>query len=479
MQRALLQLRAWGSPLPVPRWRQLRIGLAAVSVGGVVGALCLLAPLLALAALAGVAFGLTALRYPLVVCYVMLAAVTLVSGIPRDRLLPVLRPNELLLVLSAGFTLLVLLADQRRRFAVARYAYVALAFAVLLGGTAIAPLLLDFLRGNAAAQDTIMEMTSPLKFFLLFWIFVSLPEREADWHGLIVAALVCGAVVALVGLLQSAGIGAVHALLNSWYPTPHTLNSLGDEGGRITSLMGAWNALGMLLMTTVLIGWAALQVPSMARHRPIICATVGLSLICLLGSGSFAGLFGLVLGVILIELLTNPPIAMIKKLLTSIALAALVVLLAWPLLGPVIEQRLIYQFGQGGDSMLPETFVYRFWIWRDVFWPFIEKHPISGYALDLSLTLRWANAESQYILLLFRFGLLGLSFFFVWVAMMLGWLFRARAASDPLVRMFAATGFALLVVQTISGLTNEVFLFTGAIDYMWMCFALVANRWEK
>jgi hypothetical protein len=61
---------------------------------------------------------------------------------------------------------------------------------------------------------------------------------------------------------------------------------------------------------------------------------------------------------------------------------------------------------------------------------------------------------------------------------MLRWLHRRFTASQGLSRAIAASAFSILVMMSLGGLTNAVFYFSGAADFMWILFGLVVNSEE-
>jgi hypothetical protein len=288
--------------------------------------------------------------------------------------------------------------------------------------------------------------------------------------------LICSALVALVGLLQAAGIGAVKNLLATWYASSHNEASLGARAGRITSLMGAWNALGILMMVTLVIGWSILPTILNQTTRYVVWVCLGLCGICLLASGSFAGLGLTVAGIMMLEVLEKRFWKSIQRLFPIILAMGLFFVLLQPLLMPLIEARLAFQYREGG--ILPQTLVYRFWVWTDVFWPHIVAHPIWGAHLQPPDYFAWTVPESQYVSLLFRFGVIGLIAHLLWVVIMLSWLYRRFTASQGLSRAIAASAFSVLVMMSLGGLTNSVFYFSGAADFMWILFGLVVNSEE-
>jgi hypothetical protein len=482
MRTRLTSLTTWQRTIPwngaVPAWRNttLQYYFMAVLAGAVIGLLCWVSPLLAIVAVFAIGAAIVSLQHPVVLPYVMIAAVTLTSGIVRGKLFPMLRPNELALVLAIGVAVVVLLASRYRRLITPGQIPTIMGFLVLVLGTTVIPVVSYTIRGHQITTDHILDLVAPFQYYLLFWLFVILPQNETDRRRLLVWMLICSALVAVVGLLQAAGIGAIKNLLATWYASSHNEASLESRVGRITSLMGAWNALGILMMATLIIGWAMLPNVAHQTTRYVVWACLGLCGICLLASGSFAGIGLTVAGIMMLELLEKRVWQSIKRLFPIVLAMGVFFVVLQPLLMPLVAARLEYQFGHG--SWVPETLEYRFWIWTDVFWPHIVAHPIWGAYLDAPDYFAWKVPESQYISLLFRFGIVGMVAHLLWVAIVLRWLHRRFTASQGLSRAIAASAFSILVMMSIAGLTNAVFYFSGAADFMWILFGLVVNSEE-
>jgi len=147
-----------------------------------------------------------------------------------------------------------------------------------------------------------------------------------------------------------------------------------------------------------------------------------------------------------------------------------------PLIQPLVRQRLDFQFRHGG--ILPATLVFRFRVWREVFWPAIRENLLWGNHLTIPPTFAWQWAESEYISILFRFGLVGLLAHLAWVGVTLAWLYRIFRQSVGFLRSVVTGALTILVVLSITGLTNAVFTFNGTADYLWIMLALVAGSEE-
>lgn len=471
---------ALGSRLEVSlfRWRQLNHYGVAAGVGIILGLLCLVSPLLALAAVFAVAFFLVALVRPIILCYMMIPAIILTSGMERGRIVPMFKPNEAGLVLALGIMAIILLVNKHRRKVNLMYGKTA--FLLLIPWLVAAPIIVYLLRGTPLSIRDIFWLVAPLQYFLLFWLFAVVPETKTERQQLLLLMLISATIVALVGLAQAAHIGFVIKLLVNWYPSEHLQALVGDgEGGvgRITSLMGAWNSLGILLMATLLIGWSVFPTIKSNIQRIVVLAAMAISGVCLLASGSFAGIGGAVLGVVIIEMLSQRGLRIVPLVVAGLIGGAVIYLLFQSILEPLIASRLNYQFG-GGDST-PQTLSYRFVVWKEVFLPPILEHfpwPVYPTVPD---SYTWPVEESQYIMLMFRIGIFGLIGHLSWVVFTLVWLVSRLRQGDDFFRGMVISAIALIIVMSVSGLTNSVFTFSGATDYMWIMLGLIVNSQEE
>jgi len=277
--------------------------------------------------------------------------------------------------------------------------------------------------------------------------------------------LICGAVVAAVGLLQGAKFGFVTNLLHQWYGSDHEIKAVAY--GRVTSLMSAWNALGIFLMVNLFIAWA------FGIHRPadlgkgLIAVATSLCTVCLIVSGSFASVIGLLVGIFLITFLLHD---INKKIIILFIGLGIIISSSIILFRPLIEQRLNFQFGYGGP--VPQTFIYRIKVWQEIYLPAVQKNLFWGINPTVATTLSWQYTESQYFSLLFRNGLIGFIAFFAWIGITLIWLIRRFRQHHGLLKPVTAIVITIIIILTITGFTNEVFSYAGTADYMWILLAL-------
>lgn len=443
-------------------------------VGCGIGLLFWISPWVALGLVTGVIFCIVALSKPIILCYLMIAAVALTGGVERSRLLPLLRPNELTLLLSAILAFPVILADKHRCIRVSRYVIIALV--ILISGTVFIPAMSYLLRGTQLSISDMFTLLAPLQYILLFWLFAYVPGGEQERREIIQWMLFCGSIVAVVGLMQAARIDFVAKMLNRWYASDHTARATQAGASRVTSLMAAWNALGIFLMVNILISWALLPSIEIGVYKVNLIGAMILSALCLLVSGSFAGVFGLIIGALLTEVFVQRGIRSLPILVVIVVGVLVSVLFLWPFIKPLIRGRLNFQYRHGG--IIPQTLVFRFHVWRNVFCPVIRDNILLGVSLTIPSTFAWHAFESQYLLLLYYFGLGGLIAHLFWLGLMLYWLYQRLRKSGVFLRAIVTGTLSVLVVLSIAGLTNAVFTFSGAADYLWIMFALISGSEE-
>lgn len=445
-------------------WGRVEPYLWAILIGAVLAGATLVSPLIGVGVVVGVLFAALALTQPVVLCYVLVASVVFLSGMPRGELVPLFIPNEPLLVLSAGVAFFVALARGKAR-GVPRH--VMLALALMAFGTAIIPAVAYYLRDFPLTTADLFNLVAPIQYIVLVWLFASLPRDGNDRYQIVQFMLACGSLVALIGLMQAVGFSPVVALITTFYPNEHLASAA--ELGRVTSILGAWNSLGNFLMINLILVLAMQGYKQRTRLGSLnLMTNLALCGACLLASGSYASLIGLVLSLFIVKGFDRRGWKIIIVLLLGMGIAGF-------FLQNLILERLAYQYRSGG--IIPETLAYRFKVWQDIYFPLIEQNPIWGITPTFAGRFTWAWAESQYLYLLVRSGLVSLIGHLGYVITLMVWAFKTfkdRLTHDELTHQLAIALFAILAVLTIMGLTNEVFTSSGAVDYLWMIVGLIA-----
>ncbi len=441
---------------------QLEPYVWACVLGAAIGASSFVSPLIPAGVILGAGAAALALSYPVVMCYALIAAVTFLSGMPRGGLIPMLIPNEPLLVVSAGMTFLIVML-RRDRVTISRYVSAALAIMVL--GTALIPVIAYYARAFPLAIGDVLNLVAPIQYIVLMWLFARLPRSEEDRYKLVQFMLVCASIVALIGLMQAMRISFISNFIATVYDSHHVRDAA--QYGRVTSVLGAWNALGNYLMLNLLIVFSLQGYEKLGRWGKLnLIATLAFSAACLLATGSFASLGGLAAGIVVIKFFDRRGLKLLVLLACGMIVGAL-------LLQDLIIGRLEYQFGGTGDSLVPATFAYRIKIWVEVYLPVIGRNPLWGLTPNFS-ELGWPWAESQYLYLMVRSGVVSLVAHLLYVIILMGWAYRRIRFAVGLNRAMAIALFTLLAMLSIMGFTNEVFTSSGVIDYMWIMIGLFA-----
>jgi len=443
--------------------------LLVIITGLLIGGLSLASPWLAVGLIIGVAFIVLALQKPIILCYFLIILVTLTSGIPRGRLIPMFGINEAGLVLSFGIAILAALSNNRSAKLKNDYGFISFLF--LVCGGVFLPISVYIFQGVHLTISNSFNLFTPIQYFMVFWIFQTIPETEKERTNLIYLMIACGLVIACVGLLQIIGVGFVNSFLAKFYPSSHGLVAV--EVRRVTSLLGAWNATGMFLMLSTVLTWALLSSDIQFKYKRQLIVALILLLACLIATGSYASVISLALGIFLVEALSRHWIKNIPKNAILFGLIFLAMMLLQPVLMPIVSNRLSFQSQDGG--LLPSTLVFRFEVWEKVFLPPILESFPWAVAPKVPETYAWGFAESQYIMLQFHTGLFGLASFIGWIIYTLFFLQKRRRALRGFSYMVASFTMVLVFILTIAGLTNAVFTYSGVAEYMWILLAFSAT----
>jgi hypothetical protein len=451
------------------RLRSSRADLLAAGLGlpaaAVVGAVAARAPLLALLGAVGLALGTLIFLRPAVAGYVLIGLTPLVVGIDRGRVLPVLRPNEALLLLCGGALLTRgiwnLRTGARLRLRPGPIAVWLLLMAVF---NSVVPILSMSVRGVPATTDDLMYAIVLWKFIALYAVVRASIRSSAEAEVCLWLAMSAAAVVAAVAILQSLGLFGVPRLLGIFYAPFGDEARLSDRRGSSTLALPAATADLMLLNLGLVAGF-------WRRHgfrHLVLLPMAGLFVIGTFASGQFSGAIGLVAAMVTIGL--------VSRRTDLPAVFGFVGLVAMWLLRPVIAQRLS---GFERVSGLPESWVGRLHNLRSYFWPtlFSDHNFVLGVRPSArvpgprTLAIPWVWIESGYTWLLWGGGIpLLVSFLALVVVAARGtWHVAQRADAFGTAATAALVG---VVVVAILMLFDPHITYRGSADLLFSLLAL-------
>jgi hypothetical protein len=333
------------------------VALAGLGAAIVVAPLALGIPLPTLVLGLGTLAVVTAVAiHPPLAAYLLLATTPLIVGIERGVAIPVLRPNEALLLLICGGLvsrgLVRLAAGLRPHLRVGPLDAAIVALAVT---SSLTPLLWMAARGKQITSDDVLYALTMWKFLGVYLIVRSSIRTERQAHRCLWISVTVACVVAVVAILQALELFGVPGLLARHYVSPGQESRLFEARG--TATLGSSFAVADVMVFNLAVAFGLLF---WKRRRQ--ATVIGMAILLLLGipaSGQVSGIIGLVVGVVAIGLLTRR-LTRVGMLLLGVAPIALVVF------QPVIARRM-------GDldpvTGLPYSWVARVRNLRTHFWP--------------------------------------------------------------------------------------------------------------
>lgn len=456
---------AWGAPGSVA----FRVtGPVAVVTGGlVVGIAAGLSPWIGVAALAGVALSLCVLARPATAGVLLVGLVPAVSGLARGLPVPGFRLGELLAV---GLGLLAIIATPSgQRAPWRRFDWLALAYVsttILVGG-------FDVVRYRQSLDgDALGTLLGPLQFLVLYRAAL-VTLCSPDHRRLALRVLLSSsAVIGLITTFQAFDVGPSRLLVSAATGVDvFAPDGIHTYDPRPTGLLPSHHALGGFMLMTTLLAVALLLEPCqriMSRRGLLVVLALGAAAI--LETVTISPIVFTVFGALVLG-------AWYGRLWYIASRMVLVLLLGVALFGSVLNARAERQFrapvgSSSSQSIVPQTLRYRYRVWTEQNLPALKGHWVTGFGPSLPPNLAFPYAESLYITLLFRGGLILLA---VYLALLLGWV-RASAArfhgANPEQRAAARAVLFSLMALTLIHFIESYFVDMGPPQVLWALTAI-------
>ena len=336
------------------------------------------------AVLAVVAIGLIGwvIARPVIAAYLLIFLTPLVVGVSAGAVVPVLRPNEALMLLfglAVGLRWLARLRSGEVRWPRLDAVDVSL---IALGVTSsLLPLAMMVVRQRQITMDDLLYCIVIWKLlaeYVIVRVVVTTREQATRCLVLLMAAT---AIVCFIGIAQAAGAPHVSALLTKFYsPTgvgaePTTTNG---RGGSLLGLPAATADLAILGLS--------IAVAMLVRGYPRRLWLGGLAVLFALGvvaAAEFSTMIGLVVALVVLVILTKSG--------RIVAYAVPVALLGGVLLWPVIQLRLE---GFHSPTGLPVSWVNRLYNLKTYFWPVLFSD--HNWILGVRPSARIATSVRRY-----------------------------------------------------------------------------------
>ena len=443
--------------------RKLLLIVSSVTAPLVVGSALTLGPLPGVGAVGAVGAGLLVLYRPVYGAYALVALVPILSGLQRGLPVPGFRLSELMIVGIAG----IILVSAQRSPRWGAFDWMALSYVI---ATAFLVWFNVIRHGDALTSDNFGTLLGPLQYLLLYRaILTALPD--ADRRARAIRLLLFASLpVSLLTLLQQFDIGGVRSLIVTLTGTD-IYESTVTEVPRATGPFPHWHNLGGYLLLVLLLGISLLVEPGQrVMRRRTLLLTLAIALAALVQTASFAPLFGALVGASVIGLVSGQG----RRILVWLAAAVVV---GGLLFGPLIKDRVLQQEARTNytedQSFLPQTIEFRYRLWKTEYVPVIQDNFVTGYGPNLPSGIYFDFAESLYVTLLLRGGLLLL---LTYLAVMGTLALRARDATraDDVERR--VVGRAVLVTVPLLMLIDVIetyFLDSGPAPVLWVLVGLM------
>ena len=409
------------------------------------------------------------LARPVVGGLVLIAAVPPLSGLEPGLITPNVRLSEALIGII-GLTVIL----GTRRVAAVKWGLLewlllayGLLWALLAAYDAIS-------LGQTLSLSTWGSVIGQLQFFLLYrTVRLTLRTPRQRRLGLVVLIVVT-VPVALVAIMQEAGVGGLRTSLADITGNTSPIGMSGII--RATGPFGNWAALAGYFLP-ILMALIALGLGGQLKRWPRTSIALGaLMLIGILLTAELSVIICLIGGVFVLAVQYGRLGKMMVWFAVAAALAVIVV-------GPVLGNRLTTQFGNVAGSskstLEPQTVSFRTDVWTQQYLPAVAQRPLEGYGLVLPKTISWPYPESQYIALLIDGGY---PLLIMYLCLLWGAFDQARRASrarDPVEQAVGRSLAVCIVSLLLLGITWPFVSNGGLPQVLWCLFALcgtVGNR---
>ncbi len=403
-------------------------------------------------------------RRPRIAPAVVLLLVPLVSGMPRGSIVPIFKPNELVLIFVFVAYALALLLGKKQKI---ETTFLDKAFLIFVMARSVLPLIAHPVSVAADPATLAKFFLAPFQYYLLYRLILGTARTREDLT-LLLRVMIAGAVVvAVVGLLQAMRVPEIEHLLRTYYPSGKLIYTF-EHSRRVTSLFGGgWNVCGFYLSQALLLTIALHPFERPGLSRAVLVVT-GMLLALVMGlSFSFTTTITLVVALAYFGYRKGK---LGTYLLRAAPVAVLLFVFALTLFGGALQERLSLQFR---GTFLPATLLARLYFWKEMVLPAIGGKLIWGIGPS---RFAWTTAESEYVFFVVNCGLVGLAGFLVFIGFVWKKLRALSRRINPatLEGTLVVLGLTLFLQNLIASTTGHYFEYSGASETLWAVWAMAA-----
>ena len=402
---------------------------------------------------------------PAVAAYLLIFLTPLAVGIDPGQVIPVLRPNEALIVLlGVAIGLRWLVGVRSGEIRGPRLDGIDLSLIALGVTSSVLPLLMMVVRQRPMSSDDLLYCFVMWKLLAEYVIVRSVISTREQALRCLVLSMIAAAIVCVVGIVQALGLAGVPELLAKYYAPVGVDTAVG--GGRGGSLLGLPAATADLAILNLAI--AVAMIKRGYSRRIWLCGLAALYALGVVAAAEFSTVIGLVVAFAALVAITRSG----RLAVSAIPVAVFGGVLLWP----VISTRL---GGFNTPSGLPVSWTDRLYNLRTYFWPvlFSDNNWILGVrpaarVAVASKRFSYVWIENGYTWLLWGGGIPLLASYIAFVGAVLrkGWTYMQRADTAGI----AATAVTVAVcAQVVLMVFDPHLTYRGSGDSLFLILGLV------
>ena len=391
--------------------------------------------------------------------------VPLSTALGRGTVIPVLRPNEaILLLVVAGFVLHHLWT--RQTFS---YIQLDIGVSIFAVGCVVIPWLVLFLGRADMDFDTWRGVLGPLQFLVIYLCFAQLMLADGQLKWLLNLTLLVSIIVGVMAILELQDFPpGIKGLLTTYFPSDHP-PSIYDTVYRPTSTLGTYGAVGAFAALNFILALTLVTRNDSARNHAWLTIAMVVNLAAVIASLTWAPAAALLLG-------AGAVMWYSRYIPRQIWIGAAAMVAALVILWPAVSSRINQQQLSLGTI---QTVDQRFSEWQTYFLPVLAEHKWfgTGTVVPSEIPAYVSNfVDTAYLRMGFRAGLVGLALLFslLFIVGLNGW--RCRESVDPWRRRLGAVALATVITLIVTGFGGEYLTYGGLSQYIAMMVGLLAAR---
>jgi O-antigen/teichoic acid export membrane protein len=414
------------------------------------------------AGLAAMALFLLTIRRPLFGCAALVLTVPLTAGLSRGSVIPVLKPNELILLIVLAGVIAHLVTIKRIRpvggldLAVGGY---------VLGSIAI-PWMVLTLSHYPADLDTWRTVLSPALFLVVYYVFSRTTFSEDGVRAVLNSAMLAGVLVCLIAAAELVNLPGARSFIEAYYPAP-ILSSF-----RPSSTLGHYSAVGAFGALTYILALAIATVGHPGFSTRWLTFVMGTGLLGVIVSQTWAPLAVLPLATLIIVLYG-------RRIPRELAITAVLGIIGLIVLFPLISARFDSQHLISAQGFaIPESMQTRVRYWSEFIIPALSEHIWVGTGTVIPGTVPAPLAtfvDNEYLWAAFRAGIPGVALLLGMLLSIMAVAVKIRTSKNPSQRAIGAAALATITMLLLLGATAQYITFAGLSQEIAMVVGVLAG----